>query len=47
MIKISGLIWKNLSTTPLTPKSGEHEDQIIPFFAQERKLIMVSILFGT
>ena len=47
MFKILGSICLNLSTTPCVPKSGEHDDHIIPFFAQAKKLITVSILFGT
>ena len=42
-----GSICLNLSTTPCIPKSGEQDDQIIPFFAQAKKHIMLSILFGT
>ena len=47
MIKILGSICLNLSTTPCIPKSGEHDDHIIPFLAQAKKLIIDSILLGT
>ena len=47
MIKILGSICLNRSTTPWVPKSGEHDDQIIPFFAHAKKLMIDSILFGT
>ena len=55
IIPFKELIFKNFSnkhhiifgSNRLDPKSGEQEDHIIPFFAQARKQIMVSILFGT
>ena len=47
MIRIFGFIWKNLSITPWTPKSGEHEDQIKPFFDTPKKAVIVSIVLGT
>jgi hypothetical protein len=47
VIKTFGFICLNLSITPCAPKSGEHEDHIIPFFAHAKKQIIDSILFGT
>ena len=37
MTKILGFICKNLSTTPWTPKSGEHDDHILPFLEDAKK----------
>ena len=46
-MSILGSICLNLSTTPCVPKSGEQDDQMIPFLTQAKKLIIDSILFGT
>ena len=43
---ILGLICANLSITPLTPKSGEHDDQIAPIALVPIKYSTVSIIFG-
>ena len=41
-----GLICENLSTTPLTPKSGEQEDQMAPIEVVAMKASTVSIVLG-
>ena len=46
MINNFGFICINLSITPFTPKSGEHDDQIAPIDEVAIKLSTVSIIFG-
>ena len=43
--KILGLICENLSTTPLIPKSGEHDDHIDPIATVPKKASTVSGIF--
>ena len=46
MNKTFGLIWENLSITPLDPKSGLQEDQIPPKEVVAMNASTVSIVFG-
>ena len=46
MNKIFGLICEKRSITPLTPKSGEHDDHIAPIEDEARNASTVSIELG-
>ena len=46
MINSLGFNWEKRSITALEPKSEEHEDQTAPIFAEAKKAIIVSAIFG-
>ena len=41
-----GSIWPKRSSTPCTPKSGEHDDQIAPMLVAASIAITVPGMFG-